>query len=182
MTFVACALGAIYSHYSALYLVATLGLVWLAMTIQISNLGFRISSAASLLQWRALRPGALGFSVVAAGVAASAPHWLSSMRASQAYWPGRLDVISALANGMHVMIDGHAGMPEAAGALVILCGILALSAMLGTAASPSGHRGLLLVLLISLVGMTLTFAVLYLQPQFEPRRLASRCRMTRCWT
>jgi hypothetical protein len=158
--FAVCALGAIYSHYSALYLIAALGLFWLSsFKFQISNFKSRIR----LDLW--------AFGAVAMGVAVSVPHLLGFAQAAHGYWPGRLDVAQAFVQAARVMMGGTAAMPLLSDALAVLCGIVALAAILGALASHSDRRGVWLALVLPLAGTALAFIVLYQQPKFEPRHL-----------
>jgi mannosyltransferase len=164
VTFAACALGAIYSHYSALYLVAALGMFWLIDQL-------RLSTPGCANRQRAFRPGIWAWGAVAIGVLAIAPHLLGVSQASHGYWPGRLDMPSALAEAVRVLIAGDTATPPLSFALVFLCGVLSLAAVLDAVAWPSSRRGVWLASLLPLAGTALAFAVLYQRPKFEPRHL-----------
>lgn len=164
-TFAACALGAIYSHYSALYLIAALGLFWLI------DSGFRRATPESVHGPRGFRPGIWAWGAVAIGLLAISPHLLGISQASHGYWPGRLDMPSALAEAARVLIAGDTATPPLSFALVFLCGALSLAAVLGAVAWPSCRRGVWLASLLPLAGTALAFAVLYQRPKFEPRHL-----------
>jgi hypothetical protein len=167
IAFSACAVGAIYSHYSALYLVVTLGLIWLA------NFTFHTSPPPKREIFRSQKRGVLAFGVVATCVLIAAPLLLGLAQSSQAYWPGQLDVIPALVNTARAMVIGQQSVAtsELADALIALCGALVLVAMLRMWSTPSVRRGVWLAFVILICGMALTFAVLYRRPKFEPRHL-----------
>ena len=161
IAFAACAVGAIYTHFSALYLVVMLGGVWLAsFNFQISNL-------------KSQRGGILAWSAVAVCVIVAAPFLLGLAQLSQAYWPGQLDIASALVNSAGAMVIGqqHSATPQLADVLAMLCGVCMLAALIGGVTRPLARRGVLMALVILVGGMTLTFAVLFQRPKFEPRHL-----------
>lgn len=164
IAFAACAIGAIYSHYSALYLVATLGLAWVATT------PWRRSESR-----RMLRPGLWTFGAIVIGILAAAPFLMGLAQSSRAYWPGQLDVIEALVRTARAMIVGsqfaQPVAPEWADALVGLSVALILIALFRTREMPSIRRGVWLAALVLICGIALTFAILYRRPKFEPRHL-----------
>ncbi len=163
--FAACTLGAVYSHYAALYLVAALGLAWLV------NLSFQISNFWLPGIWRALRPGVLAFGVMALGMAVIAPFLLSLSQASPAYWPGQLDVVSTLIRSAESLVGGRTAPPQVVSTLVVGTGALTLVALLGAVMFPADRRGVRLAALVVVVGAALMLVVLYNRPKFEPRHL-----------
>jgi 4-amino-4-deoxy-L-arabinose transferase-like glycosyltransferase len=163
--FATCALGAVYSHYSALYLVAALGLAWLV------SLSFQVSSFRFPIVWRAARPGVLAFGVMALGVAVIAPFLLGLSQASLAYWPGQLDVVSALIRSVNSLVGGRTAPPQVANVLAVVVGALTLVALLGAVVFPTDRRGVRLAALVVVVGAALMLVVLYKRPKFEPRHL-----------
>ncbi len=165
ITFAACAVSAVYSHYSALYLIVTLGLAWIVTT------PWRQSESCRLL-----RPGLWAFGAILVGVLAATPFLVELAQSSHAYWPGQLDVIEAFVRTARAMIVGsqfaqRAAALEWADALVALSGALILIALFRSRAMPSIRRGVWLAALVLIGGIALTFAVLYRRPKFEPRHL-----------
>lgn len=111
----------------------------------------------------------MAFAAIGVGIVLSLPRILDLTWSSRIYWPGQLDVPSALIGMARAMVVWQADLPVLADALVILCGSLALVAVLQAASSPATRPGVLLGLVVVLVGMGLMLAGIYRRPKFEPR-------------
>lgn len=152
--FAACALGAVYSHYLTLYLLAGLGAFWLTTTPR---------------RWRTLRPGVLAFGAVAIGVAATMPRILDLSESSRIYWPGQLDIASALVRAARALVSWRSASSVVADALLVLCGVTVVAAILNAVTSPSSCRSVWLAFVVVSVWLALLFVSIYRRPKFESR-------------